>query len=183
MDAIALLKNDHADVEKLFQAYEALGERAYKGKEKAAQRIIAALSVHAEIEEQVFYPTVRAEVEGTKDDVLESIEEHHVAKWVLQEISDLDPRDERYDAKVTVLIENVRHHVKEEEKDLFPKVRKALSRSRLNEIGEALEASRKLAPTSPHPRSPSTPPGNIVAAPLAKVMDSAKGKAKDLIPG
>jgi hemerythrin superfamily protein len=183
MDAITLLKNDHADVEKLFRAYEALGERAYKSKQKTAQRIIAALSVHAEIEEQVFYPAVRAEVEGAKDDVLESIEEHHVAKWVLQEISDLDPRDERYDAKVTVLIENVRHHVKEEEKDLFPKVRKALGRSRLGEIGEALEASRKLAPTSPHPRSPSTPPGNIVAAPLAKVMDTAKGKARDLIPG
>jgi hemerythrin-like domain-containing protein len=183
MDAITLLKNEHAEVEKLFKSYEAFGERAYKSKEKVAQRIIAALSVHAEIEEQVFYPAIRAEVEGTKDDVLESIEEHHIVKWVLQEIKDLDPRDERYDAKMTVLIENVRHHVKEEEKEMFPAVRKALGRSRLNEIGEALEASRKLAPTSPHPRSPSTPPGNIVAAPLAKVMDTAKGKAKDLIPG
>lgn len=183
MDAITLLKGDHADVEKLFKSYEALGERAYKSKEKLADRIITALSVHAAIEEQVFYPAVRAEVEGTKDDVLESIEEHHIVKWVLQEIKDLDPRDERFDAKVTVLIENVRHHVKEEEKDLFPRVRKALGRSRLNEIGEALEASRRLAPTSPHPRSPSTPPGNVVSAPLAKVMDTAKGKARDLVPG
>jgi hemerythrin superfamily protein len=182
MDAITLLKNEHADVEKLFRNYESLGERAYKSKEKVADRIITALSIHAAIEEQVFYPAVRAEVDGTKDDVLESIEEHHIVKWVLQEIKDLDPRDERYDAKMTVLIENVRHHVKEEEKDLFPTVRKALGRNRLNEIGEALEASRKLAPTSPHPRSPSTPPGNLVAAPLAKVLDTAKDKAKDLLP-
>ena len=178
-----MLKNDHAEVEKLFQSYEGLGERAYKGKEKLAGRIITALSIHAAIEEQVFYPSVRSEVEGTKDEVLESIEEHHIVKWVLQELKDLDPRDERYDAKMTVLIENVRHHVKEEEKELFPQVRKALSRGRLNEIGEALEASRKLAPTDPHPRSPSTPPGNLVAAPLAKVLDTAKGRAKDLIPG
>jgi len=183
MDAITLLKNDHAEVEKLFKSYEALGERAYKSKEKLADRIITALSVHAAIEEQVFYPAIRAEVDGTKDDVLESIEEHHIVKWVLQEIKDTDPRDERFDAKVTVLIENVRHHVKEEEKDLFPRVRKAIGRSRLNEIGEALEASRKLAPTDPHPRAPSTPPGNLVAAPIAKVMDTAKGRAKNLIAG
>lgn len=182
MDAITLLKNEHADVEKLFRNYESLGGRAYKSKEKVADRIITALSIHATIEEQVFYPAVRAEVDGTKDDVLESIEEHHIVKWVLQEIKDLDPRDERYDAKMTVLIENVRHHVKEEEKDLFPTVRKALGRNRLTEIGEALEASRKLAPTSPHPRSPSTPPGNLVAAPLAKVLDTAKDRAKDLLP-
>jgi hemerythrin superfamily protein len=183
MDAITLLKNDHAEVEKLFQSYEGLGERAYKSKAKLAGRIISALSVHAAIEEQVFYPAVRAEVEDTNSDVLESIEEHHIVKWVLQEIKDTDPRDERFDAKMTVLIENVRHHVKEEEKDMFPRVRKALGRSRLNEIGEALEASRKLAPTDPHPRSPSTPPGNLVAAPLAKVLDTAKDRAKDLIPG
>jgi hemerythrin superfamily protein len=183
MDAITLLKNDHAEVEKLFKSYEGLGERAYKSKEKLAGRIIAALSVHAAIEEQVFYPAVRNEVEDTNSDVLESIEEHHIVKWVLQEIKDTDPRDERFDAKITVLIENVRHHVKEEEKDMFPRVRKALGRSRLNEIGEALEASRKLAPTDPHPRSPSTPPGNLVAAPLAKVLDTAKDRAKDLLPG
>ena len=183
MDAITLLKNDHAEVEKLFKSYEGLGERAYKSKEKLAGRIISTLSVHAAIEEQVFYPAIRAEVEDTNDDVLESIEEHHIVKWVLQEIKDTDPRDERFDAKITVLIENVRHHVKEEEKDMFPRVRKALGRSRLNEIGEALEASRKLAPTDPHPRSPSTPPGNLVAAPLAKVLDNAKDRAKDLLPG
>jgi hemerythrin superfamily protein len=183
MDAITLLKNDHAEVEKLFKSYEALGERAYKSKQKIAARIITALSVHAAIEEQVFYPAIRAEVEGTKDEVLESIEEHHIVKWVLQEIKDLDPQDERYDAKLTVLMENVRHHVKEEEKDMFPQVRKALGRARLNEIGEALEASRNLVPTDPHPRAPSTPPGNLVAAPLAKALDTAKGRARDLIPG
>jgi hemerythrin superfamily protein len=175
MDAIAALKADHADVEKLFKAYEALGPRAYSSKEKAAARIIRALSVHAAIEEQVFYPAVRAEVADTNSEILEAIEEHHIVKWVLSEIQGLSPKDERYDAKVTVLIENVRHHVKEEESALFPQVRKALGRKRLTELGDTLAEARKLAPTSPHPRSPSTPPGNLVAAPVAKVMDKILG--------
>jgi hypothetical protein len=79
--------------------------------------------------------------------------------------------DEAFDAKVAVLMENVRHHVKEEETDLFPQIREALGRKRLGEIGDALATARKLAPTSPHPRSPSTPPGNLVAGPVAKVVD------------
>ncbi len=176
MDALTLLKADHADVEKLFKTFEQLGDRAYKSKQKTVSGIIKALSVHAVIEEQVFYPAVREEVEGAEDDVLEAIEEHHIAKWVLSELEDLPPDAENYDAKVTVLIENVRHHVKEEEKDLFPKVRKALGRKRLADIGETLAAAKKGAPTSPHPRSPSTPPGNLVAAPVAKVVDKVRGK-------
>lgn len=176
MDAITLLKDDHANVEKLFKAYEKLGDRALKSKEKTVSGIIKALSVHAAIEEQVFYPAVREEVKGTVGDVLEAIEEHHIVKWVLSELEHLSPSEESYDAKVTVLIENVRHHVKEEEKELFPQVRKALGRKRLDEIGEALKASSKAAPTSPHPRSPSTPPGNLVAAPVAKAVDKLLGK-------
>jgi hemerythrin-like domain-containing protein len=128
------------------------------------------------IEEQVFYPMVRAEVPGAGDEVLEAIEEHHIVKWVLNELEHLPPDAENYDAKVTVLTENVRHHVKEEETELFPDVRKALGRKRLAEVGERLQAAKKLAPTSPHPRSPSTPPGNLVAAPVAKAVDTVRDK-------
>lgn len=176
MDAISLLKTDHADVEKLFKAYEKLGARALKSKQKTVASIIKALSVHAAIEEQVFYPAVRVQVEKPNDDVLEAIEEHHIVKWVLSELEHLEPSAENYDAKVSVLMENVRHHVKEEETVLFPTVRKALGRKALAEIGDALEASKKLAPTSPHPRSPSTPPGNLIAAPVAKAVDKLLGK-------
>jgi hemerythrin superfamily protein len=176
VDAITLLKNDHAEVEKLFKAYEKLGDRALKSKQKTVSSIIKALSVHAAIEEQVFYPSVRKQVEETNDDVLEAIEEHHIVKWVLSELESLDPGAENYDAKVSVLMENVRHHVKEEETVLFPTVRKALGRKALGEIGDSLEASRKLAPKKPHPRSPSTPPGNLVAAPVAKAVDKLLGK-------
>jgi hemerythrin superfamily protein len=175
MDAITLLKADHKEVEKLFKTYEKLGDRAIQTKHDTATKIIKALSVHAAIEEQVFYPAVRKEVEGTDDEVLEAVEEHHIVKWVLSEINDLDPSDERYDAKVTVLIENVRHHVEEEETEMFPQVRLALGRARLGEIGAALEEAKKLAPTQPHPRTPSTPPGNVLGGPIAKLLDKLAG--------
>ncbi|HEX4017503.1 MAG TPA: hemerythrin domain-containing protein [Frankiaceae bacterium] len=183
MDAITLLKNDHQEVENLFKAYEKLGSRAYKSKQKSVAGIIKALSVHAVIEEQVFYPAVRAEVAGANGEVLEAIEEHHIVKWVLNELEHLASDAENYDAKVSVLMENVRHHVKEEERDLFPEVRKALGRKRLAEVGDDLEAAKKLAPTSPHPRSPSTPPGNLVAAPVAKAVDTVRDTVRDKILG
>ena len=71
----------------------------------------------------MFYPAVREEVPKLEDDILESLEEHHVLKWTLEEISAIGVDDERYDAKVTVMMEQVRHHVEEEETDWFPKVR------------------------------------------------------------
>ena len=113
--------------------------------------------MHAAIEEQVFYPAIRGEVPDTEDKVLESLEEHHIVKWVLSELDGMDPDDERFDAKVTVLIENVRHHVEEEETELFPTVRKALGRKRLGEIGDAMEAAKKTAPTRPRIPGPATP--------------------------
>ncbi len=171
MDGITLLKDDHRTVEKLFKDFEKTGAKAFKTKEKIVAAIIKELSVHAAIEEQVFYPAARNEATETNGEVLEAIEEHHIVKWELSELQGLPAEAEAFDAKMSVLMENVRHHVKEEETDLFPQIRAALGRKRLGEIGEALETAKKLAPTSPHPRSPSTPPGNLVAGPVAKVVD------------
>ena len=171
MDAIAMLKDDHRTVERLFKRYEKAGDRAYAEKREVVDRIIEELSVHAAVEEQVFYPVTRATVPAVEDVALESLEEHHIVKWVLTELEHLRPEDERFDAKVTVLIENVRHHVKEEEDDYFPKVRDELDRPLLNDLGEAMEAARATAPTHPHPRSPDTPPGNLVAGTAAGMVD------------
>jgi hypothetical protein len=110
-------------------------------------------------------------VPGTEDITLESLEEHHIVKWVLSELAGLDPRDERFDPKVTVLIENVRHHVVEEEKELFPKLRSELSRMALADLGDALAEAKKSAPTDPHPRLPDAPPANAVAGAVAAWMD------------
>lgn len=171
MDAITMLKDDHHEVEKLFKRFEKAGDRAFKEKRDIVDRIIEALSVHAAIEEQLFYPVTRETVPDTGDVVLEGIEEHQIVKWLLHDLERMDPHDERFDAKVTVLIENVRHHVEEEEQDYFPKVREELGRNDLSDLGDAMEAARQIAPTHPHPRSPSTPPGNLVIGTVAGAAD------------
>jgi hemerythrin superfamily protein len=171
VDAISLLRSDHKNVEQLFKRYERAGERAHAEKREVVDRIIEALSVHAAIEEQIFYPVARETVPATDDIVLESLEEHHIVKWVLSELDGLDPADERFDAKVTVLIENVRHHVEEEEREFFPKVRDALGRAALSDLGEALAAAKKSAPTKPHPRMPDAAPANVVVGAVTGVVD------------
>ena len=171
MDAITLLRDDHKTVERLFKRFEKVGDRAHVEKRQIVDRIIEELSVHAAIEEQVFYPVARATVPDTEDIALESLEEHHIVKWVLAELADLDPSDERFDAKVTVLIENVRHHVAEEEGEFFPKVRDELNRKALADLGAALADAKHSAPTHPHPRLPDVPPGNTVGGAIAGVVD------------
>jgi hemerythrin-like domain-containing protein len=151
MDAITLLKADHKNVAKLFRDFEKARKNEDPERKQLVQQMIEKLSIHTAIEEEVFYPTIRREVDGIDDDVLEAFEEHHVAKWLLEELTNLPADDERYDAKVTVLIENVRHHVKEEEDELFPEVRDALGRKRLGEIGEQLEIAKADAPRQPQP--------------------------------
>ncbi|GAC1579938.1 MAG: hemerythrin domain-containing protein [Candidatus Dormibacteria bacterium] len=159
MNAITVLKNDHKRVEQLFKRFEKLGDGAEKTKQEIVREIITELSQHAAIEEQVFYPASRREVTETEDTVLESLEEHHIVKWTLSELDKMKPSDERFDAKVTVLIESVRHHVEEEEQELFPEVSRTLGRKQLNELGDALEAARKTAPRKPHPTASDTPSG------------------------
>ena len=176
MDAITLLKQDHKTVEKLFKQFEKAKQPAQQ--RKLAGQVIKELSVHAAIEEQVFYPAIREAVEETEDTVLESLEEHHIVKWTLSELDGMDPETERFVPKMTVLIESVRHHVEEEEDELFPQVREALGRKQLAELGEAMEKAKKAAPTRPHPRAPDTPPGNLVAGAGAAVLDKARDAVK-----
>jgi hemerythrin superfamily protein len=165
-----MLKDDHETVEQLFRRYTRAGDRAFVEKRAIVDRIIEELSVHAAIEEQLFYPTVRATVPDTEALGLESLEEHHVVKWVLSEIDGMAPEDERFDAKVTVLMDNVRHHVELEEGELFPMVRDELGRKALSDLGEAMAGARRIAPTHPHPRAPDRP-GNLIVGIVAGVAD------------
>ncbi|HWH33959.1 MAG TPA: hemerythrin domain-containing protein [Acidimicrobiales bacterium] len=161
MDAITLLENDHRTVEDIFTRFEEADTSDHQTLRQLVDQMIEELSVHAAIEEQVFYPAVREAVPETEDDVLEGLEEHHIVKWTLSELQDMDPSHERFVAKVSVLMESVRHHVEEEEGELFPEVRKALDDKRLDQIGDALELAKTRAPAEPRPEAPDTPPGNV----------------------
>jgi hemerythrin superfamily protein len=148
-DAIVMLKADHKEIRRLFREFQGAGERAVKKKGKLVQDILKALTVHTYIENEVMYPEVRALLPDLEDDVLESYEEHHVADVLCMELAGLPADAERFDAKTTVLIETVTHHIEEEERDWFPKVRAGLSRKQLQEIGARLEEARQKAPTTP----------------------------------
>jgi len=179
MDAIALLKADHKTVEKLFKEFEKLVKKdgSPAEKKKVVDQISKELVTHAWIEEQLFYPDIREQNDEIEDDVLEALEEHHIVKWTLSELANMDPSAERYDAKVTVLMESVRHHVEEEESEMFPEVRKSLGRKGLQEMGVQLQKLKKTAPNKPMPQLPDEPPSSTPAKRAAKAV-AAKDAAK-----
>jgi len=119
-DAIKLLKDDHREVKAWFKEYEKLEDDAEK--KELADRICLALTVHTQIEEEIFYPAARDGIDD--DDLLDEAEvEHASAKQLIAEIQAMSPDQPLYDAKVTVLGEYVNHHVEEEEKEMFPESR------------------------------------------------------------
>jgi hemerythrin-like domain-containing protein len=148
-DAITLLKQDHQEIRKLFREFEQAGERATKRKGQLVERILEALTVHTYVENECMYPEVRKLLPDLEDDILESFEEHHVADLLCMELAAMSPDNERFDAKTTVLIENVRHHMDEEEQDWFPKVRGGVGRKQLQQIGERMLELKKKAPRKP----------------------------------
>jgi len=180
MDALALLKKDHQTVNRLFDRFEKNPSKAI------ADKFLRELAIHSAVEEQLVYPAIRRaakleELEEADEKVLEALEEHHVAKWLLAEIEKLDEDDERFEAKCSVLIESVRHHVKEEEGPLFRFVRRLMPRPELEALGKAIRSAKKVAPTRPHPRAPDQPPGNIIAGGVAAVMDKGRDAMKGLM--
>ncbi|MCA1726857.1 MAG: hemerythrin domain-containing protein [Actinobacteria bacterium] len=146
MDAITLLKDDHEKVRKLFREFEQAGDNAHKTKREIADKII---------EEQLFYPSVK-DLENPTDSgeepeelVKEAEEEHAQVKTLLAELENMSPEDEYFDAKVTVVIDNVRHHAEEEEEEMFPKVRDAMGRNDLQELGQKMLELKERAPKLP----------------------------------
>lgn len=123
-DAIALLTADHDEARKMFKEYEDLGDRAYVSKKKLATEVCNALTVHAKIEEEIFYPALRSQGKEFQDLLDEAEVEHSGAKELIAQIEAMDPEDDLYDAKVKVLGEQIDHHATEEEDEMFPKTRK-----------------------------------------------------------
>ena len=148
-DAIVILKDDHKKIKKLFKQFQGAAENATDRKGGIVKQILEELTVHTYLENEVMYPRVRELLPDLEDDVLESYEEHHVADVLVMELAGMKPSAERFDAKTTVLIESVTHHIEEEEQDWFPKVREGISRKQLQQIGAEMEAKREKAPRRP----------------------------------
>jgi hemerythrin-like domain-containing protein len=148
-DALVLLKEDHKEIKKVFREFKEAGENAHVRKGELVKKMIELLTVHTYIENEIMYPEVRKLVPDVEDDILESYEEHHVADVLAMELFVMKPEHDHFDAKTTVLIENVEHHIEEEEDEWFPKVREALGRNELSDLGARMLEAKKKAPRSP----------------------------------
>ena len=151
-NAIALLKADHAAVKKLFAQEERATKQSDDKRQSIFDQINDALTVHATIEEEIFYPAVKkARSEHVKDEVREAYEEHKQIKTLLAQIAGITPADETWDMKVKVLREDIEHHVKDEEGEMFPDARKSLGEKRLMELGTELDARKQYLEENPAP--------------------------------
>lgn len=151
MNAIELLKRQHREVDELFEELEQAGERAFKARQRLCLQIADALAVHASIEEQIFYPEAKEATAAVEDLLRESVEEHLSVKRLLAQLLETDAEDVQLDARVSVLKEQVQHHVEEEEKELFPKVKKACSAEQLEEMGGRMERMATQLEEEGHP--------------------------------
>jgi hypothetical protein len=137
MKATDLLKKQHREVKALFKKIE----NTENGRERRRlmNEIATNLEAHTAIEEEMFYPAIRGlETQKAEEMVMEAFEEHHVVKLVLAELPKVNPEDERFEAKMTVLSELVEHHVEEEEKEMF-KLAQKLGKDELSELAEQME--------------------------------------------
>ena len=142
MDALKLLELDHEKVKKILSDLDSTTERGVKTREELFTKVRQELVVHEAIEEEIFYPALK-EHPKAKDIVLEAYEEHHVVDQVMAEIRDVPFDDETWGAKLTVMKENVEHHIEEEEGEMFKLARQALDSDELEELGERMETLKK----------------------------------------
>jgi len=138
INIVEQLRKDHEKIKTLFREFEGAGEAEQK--QHIVRQAITELEIHVLAEEKVFYPAVCKDSPAAAPNVDESFEEHHVMKFLIGELKDMSPEDERFDAKFTVLMENVKHHIKEEEAELFARAR--TGHLNLAQLGHELTAAK-----------------------------------------
>lgn len=175
-DALSLLKEDHRKVEALFEQYESADNKRSQG--SIAQRICAELDVHTRLEELAFYPAIQREVPEAADEVKEAIVEHSAVKRLIKEIQGMQPSDEMFNAKVTVVMEFVKHHVREEENDLFPMLTE--SELDLKALRERLIATKQRLQKGEAPAAARTAPRKrkVATAKARRPAAARSGRAR-----
>jgi hemerythrin superfamily protein len=144
MDAIKLLKADHDKVKGLLNELESTTERGVKTRAELFSTIKGELTLHEIVEEEIFYPELKAHPKA-EDIVLEGYEEHHVVDLLMGELEALDVSDETWGPKAIVMKENIEHHIEEEEGEMFPKARQVFDSAELDDLGKRMEARKQSA--------------------------------------
>jgi hemerythrin superfamily protein len=172
-DLIDILVTDHREVETLFAELETgTGEPGHR--RDLADVAIAELVRHSVAEEMYLYPTARKVLPDGDQLAEQEIHEHAEAEKIMTEIDGLDPTDPAFDPALARLIAAVRHHVQEEESDLFPRLRQVCTPDDLHDLGRRVAAVKRIAPTRPHPMTPDRPPFNKLLAPGAGLVDRVR---------
>ena len=142
MNALTLLKRDHTEVKKMLSDLEDTTERAEKTRTEGLATLKHELGIHEAIEEEIFYPALKKHPK-TKDLALEGYEEHHVVDTIMGELEGVEPSDETWMAKFSVMKENLEHHISEEEDEMFPKVEQVFEDEELQELGARMQERKE----------------------------------------
>lgn len=182
-DVIAVLIEDHREVEQMFSDLES-GTGDAEHRRQMANAVIAELVRHSVAEEEYLYPVTRDVLPDGDHIADEEIREHAGAERTMKEIEGVDATDARFDELLGSLMAEIRHHIAEEENMLFPRLREACSSERLMELGRKVEMAKKMAPTRPHPSAPDTPPWDKLLGPgvglIDRVRDALSGRATSM---
>ncbi|MEU8179986.1 hemerythrin domain-containing protein [Micromonospora sp. NPDC049047] len=177
-DVVDILVADHRGVETLFVELETRqGTPEYR--RQLADVVIAELVRHAVAEEAYVYPTARKTLPDGDQIAEHEIAEHADAERTMKDLESTDPSDPRFDELLAHLTSTIRHHVRDEENDLFPRLRAATAREELVELAGKVTAFKKIAPTRPHPSAPDHPPANKLLAPGTGMIDRLRDALSD----
>ncbi|SEP88308.1 hemerythrin domain-containing protein [Streptomyces radiopugnans] len=177
-DIIQELSTDHREVEELFGRIEAMPVGDARRKEFADQAVME-LVRHSVAEEQYLYPAVRELLPDGDEIADKEIEEHSAAERTMKAMEGRGADDPEFDRLVAELMTEIRSHIADEERNLFPRLRQAATQEQLDKLGDKARTAKKTAPTRPHPSAPDTPPAN-------KVMDAGAGmvdRLRDALTG
>ncbi|WP_191246492.1 hemerythrin domain-containing protein [Amycolatopsis deserti] len=174
-DLIAVIISDHRHIERVFTELES-GAGTPEHRRDLADHVIAELVRHSVAEEQFMYPAARKYLENGDELVDHELEEHAEAEEVMKQLEDVPATERRFDELMGRLMEDIRHHIEDEEKDLLPKLQSACSPDELRDLGDKVEKAKKMAPTRPHPSAPDRPPMNLILDPGAGLIDKIRDR-------
>jgi hemerythrin-like domain-containing protein len=180
-DVIEVLEHDHREVEEMFSELESLrgasSEEDQKRRKELTEDVTIELVRHSVAEEVIVYPEVESRV--SQEEAEHAREEHAEAEETLQRLEKLDADDPAFDDELAKLMEEIRHHISDEEDEMFAHMRQVIDEEELRKLGERVEAFKKVAPTRPHPNVPNEAGPRIAAGPAASLFD----RMRDLASG
>ena len=180
-DVIEVLEHDHREVEQMFAELESLhgasSEEAKSRRKDVADQVTIELVRHSVAEEVIVYPQVDKKV--SREEADHARKEHAEAEETLHRLGKLDPDDAAFDDELAPLMREIRHHIEDEEGEMFAHMRQVIDEDELRKLGARVEAFKKVAPTRPHPNVPNEPLPRMAAGPVASLLD----RVRDLATG